>query len=149
MPRSDVGRIDAEHFGIYSLPKVQFELLTVHHAISSSFQSCSSHTMPQSSSDGNSAVRPNDVWEEHARQLIRDLMHASRIRGWKELSKRLSEIGINIDSKVLANKVNRGRFQATLVLQVMAALKATEVRALWDEFPPCAKESSQKGRDPE
>jgi len=132
-----------------ALPKVQFDSLTVHHDVSSPIQLSSSHTMPHSSSDGNSPARPYDIWEEHARQLIRDLMHASRVRGWKELSKRLSEIGINIDSKVLANKVNRGRFQATLVLQVMAALKATEVRALWDEFPPCAKESSQKGRDPD
>jgi len=81
-----------------------------------------------------SSAKPATVWERHARQLIRDAMHKKR-KGWKQMSAQLAAIGIDEDPKVLANRINRGRFQAALLLQFMAALEMDELRPLWKEFP--------------
>lgn len=92
--------------------------------------------MPRSNGDGKAPGRPNDLWEAHARQLLRDLMYGARAESWKEMARRLEAVGVAVDPKVLANKVNRGRFSVVLLLQCMAALKVEAVQGLWSEFPP-------------
>lgn len=53
--------------------------------------------------------------------LIKEL-RASEALSYKELAKRLEQQGLEIDAKVLANKVNRGNFSAGFALSLLAAL---------------------------
>lgn len=101
--------------------------------------------MPRSNGDGKGPGRPNDLWEAHARQLLRDLMYGARAESWKDLSRRLEAVGVAVEPKVLANKVNRGRFPVTLLLQVMAALNVKAVEGLWTEFPPPFRPDQRAG----
>lgn len=58
---------------------------------------------------------------EKPKHEIKQLLSESKI-GYAELSDKLKQIGINEDNIVLANKVNRGTFSFSFVLQICEAL---------------------------
>jgi len=60
-------------------------------------------------------------WQAQAKGLIRAEL-ARRNIGYKELAERLTEMGVKENERNLSNKINRGTFTVTFLLQVMAAL---------------------------
>lgn len=63
----------------------------------------------------------NLQFEEKAKGLIRDAMRARGVT-LEDLTRRLSNIGVNMSKGGVANKISRGGFSAAFLLQCMDAL---------------------------
>lgn len=68
-----------------------------------------------------------DDWEGVARRMLRTEM-TSRGVSYKELARALEGLGVTDSSKVIANKVSRGKFSFAFFLQCMSALEVREIR---------------------
>jgi len=66
-------------------------------------------------------------WEAKSRGILRAEM-AKRGLTYAQLVEKLREIGVAEDERNLRNKVSRGKFTAAFLLQVLAAIGATEIR---------------------
>jgi hypothetical protein len=66
-------------------------------------------------------------WKKSATRLLRVEMERTGV-SFKELSRRLEPIGVNLQSQQLSNKVNRGTFSFTFFLQCMKALNVEVIR---------------------
>lgn len=63
----------------------------------------------------------NAEYEERAKALLRYAMAQKGI-GLEELAARLSEMGIQITARGIANKISRGGFSSAFLLQCMEAM---------------------------
>jgi len=59
--------------------------------------------------------------EREAKRLVRGLM-ASQDISYKELARRLESYGIELDSKALSTKINRGKFPLSFFLACLEAM---------------------------
>jgi hypothetical protein len=66
-------------------------------------------------------------WAEDVKRLLRAEMTRRGVT-YEELSERLAAIGINDTAVNLRNKVARGRFSATFLIQCLTALGAHTLR---------------------
>ena len=66
-------------------------------------------------------------WEAKARGLIRGEM-AKRGLTYAQLVEKLDGIGVAEDERNLRNKISRGKFTSSFLLQVLAAMEVTEIR---------------------
>ena len=66
-------------------------------------------------------------WEAKARGIIRGEMARQGVT-YAQLVERLAEIGVKGDERNLRNKVSRGKFTASFLLQCLAALGTNEIR---------------------
>ena len=71
-------------------------------------------------------VRPYEVWEQTAKELI-EIEMARRGIGYKELARLLSGLGIDESARQINRKVNRNRFSAAFLI---ACLRAMDVKAI-------------------
>jgi hypothetical protein len=71
-------------------------------------------------------VKPRIFYEKMAEDLIKSKREELQLE-YSELSKRLLDHGVHIDTRVLINKINRGNFSFTFALQVLAALEVKSV----------------------
>jgi predicted amino acid-binding ACT domain protein len=78
-------------------------------------------------------------WKEMATRLLRVEMQRSGV-GFKELSRKLAELGIEVQGPQLSNKVNRGVFSFVFFLQCMRALDTDYIR-IRDEQAASSKKS--------
>ena len=70
-------------------------------------------------------------WAEDVKRLLRAEMTRRGVT-YEDLSERLAAIGINDTAVNLRNKVARGRFAATFLVQCLAALGARSLRLTED-----------------
>lgn len=68
-----------------------------------------------------------DEWARRATRLLRIEMERQDVT-FKELSRRLEPLGVELGSAQLSNKINRGRFTLAFFLQCMRALNVDVVR---------------------
>ena len=68
-----------------------------------------------------------EQWEAKVKNLLKAELKRKGI-GYKELAERLSAIGVSENEPNIRNKLARGRFTAVFMVQVMAAIGATEIR---------------------
>lgn len=68
-----------------------------------------------------------DDWNLRATRLLKVQMDQQGIN-FKELSRRLEALGVELDNARLSNKVNRGTFSLVFFLQCMTALGVDVVR---------------------
>lgn len=61
--------------------------------------------------------------QARVRDLIKELRDAQSL-SYKELAARLARLGVNIDDRVLANRINRGSFSAGFLVLLLQALSA-------------------------
>ena len=66
------------------------------------------------------------IWERQAKESLQIKMSACDVT-YKELSRRLGEIGIDENPDQLNRKVNRGKFSAAFYLTCLAALGVTTI----------------------
>ena len=69
----------------------------------------------------------NDVWVERTKRILRGEMKRRGI-GYNELAQKLIEIGVQENPRNIANKVARGGFAATFLVQCLVAMGARDVR---------------------
>ena len=69
-------------------------------------------------------VNPSNFYEVQAKALIKDLREQKQL-SYKELARRLSSEGVDIDVQVLINKVNLGKYSFVFALQLLAAMGAS------------------------
>ena len=75
---------------------------------------------------------PQVQWEVRARNLVRGEIK-KRGLSYDELVVRLAALGIDEDRQNLSNKVQRGRFSAVFLFQVMHALEMKSIDLWWEE----------------
>ena len=68
-----------------------------------------------------------ELWEAKAKNVLKAELKRRGI-GYKELAERLTAIGVSENEPNIRNKLARGRFTAVFLMQVMAAIGATEIR---------------------
>ena len=68
-----------------------------------------------------------EQWEAKVKNVLKAELKRRGI-GYKELAERLSAIGVSENEPNIRNKLARGRFTAVFMVQVMAAIGATEIR---------------------
>ena len=66
-------------------------------------------------------------WAEEVKRLLRAEMTRRGVT-YEELSERLAAIGINDTAVNLRNKVARGRFSATFLIQCLSSMGARSLR---------------------
>ena len=66
-------------------------------------------------------------WNVRATQIVRTAMIDERIT-FKKLAARLKEVGMDIDYRVLSNKINRGTFTFAFFLQIAGQLGIKEIK---------------------
>lgn len=66
----------------------------------------------------------NKTYEDKAKSLLRDAMNKEGI-DYDGLAKRLNEIGVDISGRGLANKISRGGFPASFLLQCLDVIAET------------------------
>ena len=76
---------------------------------------------PQAPADGG------EQWEDKVKNVLKAELKRRGI-GYKELAERLSAIGVQENEPNIRNKLARGRFTAVFMVQVMAAIGASEIR---------------------
>lgn len=69
----------------------------------------------------------DDPWEEKAKRLLRSEMTRRGVT-YESLIEKLSAVGVVEDHRNLRNKVARGKFSASLLLQCLEAMGAREIR---------------------
>ena len=72
--------------------------------------------------EARKALPINAEYEEKAKALLRYAM-AQKGVGIEELTDRLNEMGVEISAGGLANKISRGGFSSSFLLQCMEALE--------------------------
>ena len=72
-------------------------------------------------------VSPDNFYEVQAKALIKDLREQKQL-SYKELARRLSSEGVDIDVQVLINKVNLGKYSFVFALQLLAAMGAQTLK---------------------
>lgn len=70
---------------------------------------------------------PGEQWEVKVKNVLKAELKRRGI-GYKELADRLNAIGVSENEPNIRNKLARGRFTAVFMVQVMAAIGATEIR---------------------
>lgn len=68
-----------------------------------------------------------EQWEAKVKNVLKAELKRRGI-GYKELAERLSAIGVSENEPNIRNKLARGRFTAVFMVQVMAAIGASEIR---------------------
>lgn len=68
-----------------------------------------------------------EQWEAKVKNVLKAELKRRGI-GYKELAEKLSAIGVSENEPNIRNKLARGRFTAVFMVQVMAAIGATEIR---------------------
>ena len=68
-----------------------------------------------------------EAWEAKVKNVLKAELKRRGI-GYKELAERLSAIGVSENEPNIRNKLARGRFTAVFMVQVMAAIGASEIR---------------------
>ena len=68
-----------------------------------------------------------EQWEAKAKNVLKAELKRRGI-GYKELAERLTAIGVSENEPNIRNKLARGRFTAAFLMQVMAAIGASEIR---------------------
>jgi hypothetical protein len=76
---------------------------------------------------GGMVVKTEAEWAEDTKRLLRAEM-ARRGVTYEELAERLAAIGINDTAVNLRNKVARGRFSATFLIQCLVAIGTRTLR---------------------
>ena len=74
------------------------------------------------------------LWARAVRSVLRVEM-ARRLSTYSVLAKELAEIGVEIDERVLRNKVARGTFSAIFFFQCLVAMKSTGISINGFDFP--------------
>jgi len=69
------------------------------------------------------ALAINVEYEDKAKTLLREAMTKEDL-DYDGLAKRLNEIGVDITGRGLANKISRGGFPASFLLQCLDVIKA-------------------------
>lgn len=87
----------------------------------------------QNRSDKGNKRPGKDPWCQLAGQMLKDLMYLKRV-SYKELSKRLADLGMDENSKQLTNKVNRGQFSLVFFLQCLKALELDGLEVNWERL---------------
>jgi hypothetical protein len=72
-------------------------------------------------------VRPIEFYEIQARDLIQGLREQKQV-SFEQLALRLLEGGETVQPKVLANRINRGKFSLALTLQLLAAMDVSTLK---------------------
>jgi len=72
-------------------------------------------------------AEPGEQWEAKVKNVLKAELKRRGI-GYKELAERLSAIGVSENEPNIRNKLARGRFTAVFMVQVMAAIGASEIR---------------------
>lgn len=67
-----------------------------------------------------------DYWASEAANILKSMLEREGV-GYKELSRRLAELGFAEEEAVLRNKVNRGTFQFQFFVRCMVALGYRDV----------------------
>ncbi|MDC8770926.1 DUF6471 domain-containing protein [Roseateles albus] len=75
---------------------------------------------------GNSSESVDTKWSQEAQQIVRAML-VRRGCSLKKLSRLLEGVGVNIQAKALANKLNRGTFSFAFVLQVAKVLEVQSI----------------------
>ena len=70
---------------------------------------------------------PRSDWEAKARNLLKGELRRRGVT-YKELAKRLSQIGVTESAPNISNKISRGSFTAVFLLQCLHAIGATQVQ---------------------
>lgn len=73
-----------------------------------------------------------DYWSQEASNILKSLLEREGV-SYKELSRRLQQIGHSEEEAALRNKINRGTFQFQFFVRCMSALGHREV---WFEVRP-------------
>lgn len=68
-----------------------------------------------------------DQWNEWAKGVLKAEISRRNLT-FVEVADRLKEIGINESGRNVSNKIGRGTFSATFMLQVLAAIGCTTLR---------------------
>jgi transcriptional regulator with XRE-family HTH domain len=66
-------------------------------------------------------VNARSFYEARAKSIVKDLREDKGL-SYRELARRLGDIGVPMDEQVLINRLNRGRFSFAFALQVLAAM---------------------------
>ena len=88
----------------------------------------------QTMHSGRRTLRPVKFYENQARDLIKDLREGKELT-YEQLARRLLDQGETVETRVLINKINRGKFSFAFALQVLAALdvKSVKLPKAWNE----------------
>lgn len=81
--------------------------------------------------DGRDGMKTEDEWADDAKRLLRAEMTRRGVT-YDNLAEKLSAIGINDSAVNIRNKVARGRFSATFLLQCLTAIGARSLRIIED-----------------
>ena len=69
---------------------------------------------------------PKDEWVEHAKGLLKAELKRRNV-SYRELAERLTRMGVPESERNIANKISRGGFTATFLLQSLRAIGVDEV----------------------
>ena len=72
-------------------------------------------------------MKTDAEWAEDVKRLLRAEMTRRGVT-YENLSERLAEIGVNDNAVNLRNKVSRGKFSATFLVQCLTAIGARALR---------------------
>ncbi|WP_131196832.1 DUF6471 domain-containing protein [Lichenihabitans psoromatis] len=75
----------------------------------------------------NDPVQPTEVWDAKVKNLLKAELKRKGV-SYKELADKLALIGVYETEPNIRNKLARGKFTAVFMIQVMAAIGATELR---------------------
>ena len=71
-------------------------------------------------------MNARQFYEARAKSIVKDLREDKGL-SYRELARRLSDLGLPVDEQVLINRLNRGRFSFAFALQVLAAMEVDVV----------------------
>lgn len=69
----------------------------------------------------------DDLWSEYIKGLLKAELVRRKV-SYSKLAEKLKDIGIIEDPKNLINKINRGKFSATFLLECLYAIGCREIR---------------------
>ncbi len=76
---------------------------------------------------GQATLKPRLFYEKQARDLLKHLREDKELT-YDQLARHLKPHGAVLETRVLINKINRGRFSFAFALQVLAAMGETTLR---------------------
>lgn len=82
---------------------------------------------PSPDAPQSASAEGGEQWETKVKNVLKAELKRRGI-GYKELADRLSAIGVTENEPNIRNKLARGKFTAVFMVQVMAAIGATEIR---------------------
>lgn len=85
------------------------------------------------------------VWHREATFVLRNLLYARRV-SYKQLSRQLQALGVDVPAKTLSSKINRGSFSFLFFLQCMHAIGVSDVRFTLDELTPAELATLQRAK---